>query len=367
MSEYQYYEFQAVDRPLSRAAMDELRARSSRAKITPTRFHNVYHYGDFRGDPLALMKEYFDAFVYVANWGTNWLMLRLARRALDPEAVYPYCVDGGVTLHDEREHVIVEIMVQDEEGGGWLNDEESESWLPALLPLRAELARGDRRGLYVAWLACAGMGLLEEDAVEPPVPPGLSSLSAPQEALARFLGLDDDLLAAAAERSAAALPAPTTADLECWVRARPAAEQEALLLRLARGEALDLGAEMLPRAEEPSAPRGADGNARTVAALLAAGEARAEARQREAAAARAKYLDGLTGREEQFWSRVEELVAVKRAKEYDQAAQLLCDLRDLSACHEQSGAFMARLETFRDRHANRPALLDRLDALQLYA
>src|SRR3954469_9249740 len=88
MSEYQYYEFQAVDQPLTQAQMDALRAISTRARISPTRFQNVYRYGDFGGQPLALMQEYFDAFVYVANWGTNWLMLRLPERALDPETVY---------------------------------------------------------------------------------------------------------------------------------------------------------------------------------------------------------------------------------------------------------------------------------------
>jgi hypothetical protein len=84
MSEYQYYEFQAIDRPLTAGEMKELRAMLSRASITPTRFRNVYHYGDFRGEPLALMERYFDAFVYVANRGTRRLMLRLPRVDLDP-------------------------------------------------------------------------------------------------------------------------------------------------------------------------------------------------------------------------------------------------------------------------------------------
>ncbi len=51
MSEYQYFEFQAVDRPLTSKQMDELRRYSSRAQITPSSFVNVYNYGDFRGDP----------------------------------------------------------------------------------------------------------------------------------------------------------------------------------------------------------------------------------------------------------------------------------------------------------------------------
>jgi hypothetical protein len=67
MSEYQYYEFQAIYRPLTQREMAELRALSTRAEITPNRFVNVYHYGDFRGDPRALMEKYFDAFLYVAN------------------------------------------------------------------------------------------------------------------------------------------------------------------------------------------------------------------------------------------------------------------------------------------------------------
>jgi hypothetical protein len=84
VSEYQYYEFLAVDRPLSEREMQELRAVSSRAVITPTRFTNHYEWGNFKGDPRAWMERYFDAFLYFANWGTHELMLRLPRRLLDP-------------------------------------------------------------------------------------------------------------------------------------------------------------------------------------------------------------------------------------------------------------------------------------------
>jgi len=40
MSEYQYYEFRAVDRPLTPQQQAELRSRSSRATITATSFIN---------------------------------------------------------------------------------------------------------------------------------------------------------------------------------------------------------------------------------------------------------------------------------------------------------------------------------------
>ena len=51
MSEYQYYEFHAIDRALSERGRRELRACSTRATITSTRFVNHYEWGDLKGDP----------------------------------------------------------------------------------------------------------------------------------------------------------------------------------------------------------------------------------------------------------------------------------------------------------------------------
>lgn len=48
MSEYQYYEFQALDRPLTKEQISGLRAYSSRARINPSSFVNVYNWGDFK-------------------------------------------------------------------------------------------------------------------------------------------------------------------------------------------------------------------------------------------------------------------------------------------------------------------------------
>ena len=45
VSEYQYYEFLAIDRPLSEAERAQLRALSTRAEITATRLTNEYHWG----------------------------------------------------------------------------------------------------------------------------------------------------------------------------------------------------------------------------------------------------------------------------------------------------------------------------------
>jgi hypothetical protein len=62
MSEYQYYEFQAIDRPLSREEIQTLRGYSTRARITTTSFTDEYSFGSFKGDADKWMAKYFDAF-----------------------------------------------------------------------------------------------------------------------------------------------------------------------------------------------------------------------------------------------------------------------------------------------------------------
>jgi hypothetical protein len=87
--------------------------------------------------------------------------------------------------------------------------------------------------------------------------------------------------------------------------------------------------------------------------------------EREAALARAKYLDGLAGREEALWRRVEGLVEAKKAKEYDEAVRLLVNLRDLAARASAGSDFQERLGDLRERYAKRPAFLERLDNARL--
>lgn len=71
MNEYQYYEFQAIDRPLTEPEMAELRAHSTRARINPTSFVNEYSWGSFKGDEAAWMEKYFDAFLRLAQRRSN--------------------------------------------------------------------------------------------------------------------------------------------------------------------------------------------------------------------------------------------------------------------------------------------------------
>ncbi|MCC7369374.1 MAG: hypothetical protein IT306_13175 [Chloroflexi bacterium] len=67
-SEFQYDEFQAVDKALTRDQQHDLRALSSRAEIGSHNFVVTHSYGDFRGDSVELMATVFDVHVYLANW-----------------------------------------------------------------------------------------------------------------------------------------------------------------------------------------------------------------------------------------------------------------------------------------------------------
>jgi hypothetical protein len=67
--------------------MDALRSISSRAEITSTSFTNHYEWGDLKADPFRLLEKYFDAFVYVTNWGVRRFWLRLPKAWIEYETV----------------------------------------------------------------------------------------------------------------------------------------------------------------------------------------------------------------------------------------------------------------------------------------
>ena len=94
MTEYQYYEFRAVDSPLTKEQQAELRSRSSRATITATSFINEYHFGNLKGEPVDWMQRYFDAHVYSANWGSCNFMLRVPIAALDQKILAQFAEDN---------------------------------------------------------------------------------------------------------------------------------------------------------------------------------------------------------------------------------------------------------------------------------
>lgn len=239
MSEYQYYEFIAIDKPLTPKQMAELRACSSRASITPTSFVNDYQWGNLKGDPADWMRRYFDAHVYVANWCTCLLCLRVPKNVFDAELLRTFKTKAVFSSEQTKTHWLLEWGLDESDNYDRFAEEDGRGWMGRLAPLRDELLRGDMRPLYLGWLAGVSSGEVDEKATEPPPPPGLSRLTAAQQSLAEFLEVDEDLLAAAglSDQQGSKPDSERDAELDSWIAALPAAEKTAMLKLLLTGNA----------------------------------------------------------------------------------------------------------------------------------
>jgi hypothetical protein len=367
MSEYQYYEFRAIDKPLTPAQMAELRALSSRAAITSRGFTNTYNYSGFRGDPNKLMETHFDAYVYASNFGTMTFALRLPGAVLSEEAVRPYESEFGVSSRTAGEYTILEWQLADEPSGEWI---EGEGWMDRLLPIREEVVRGDYRSFYIGWLASiqdtvrmADQGDYaygeyddeedqdeendeEEDEsrehsehVEPPVPAGLDSLTDAQTALAEFLNVGKDLIAAAAEASPA-LSAKTASDKTVteWVALMPEGEVRSIVARVVKGEGQRVQAELQSRYHRSGGGReesaaGASRVRTSIELLARAEQITVERKQREREEQerkRREHLAGIAQRFPELWATVYQLAGEQTASAYDKIRDLLVDMRDAS-------------------------------------
>jgi hypothetical protein len=362
VSEYQCYEFVVLDRQLTSKEMAELRAISTRAEISPTRFWNEYQWGDLKADSAKLLARYFDAHLYFANWGTRRFMLRLPARSVDVAALKPYFTGHRAKLTKVGAFVILDFWSDDEER------DDDEDWfeggrLAALTPLRARILQGDSSAAYVAWLSSVQGGDVDDDVREPAVPSGLAKLAAPIATLVELLRVDGDLVAAAAEASTT--PTGDTKDLHAWVKARSIAEKDRWLLRAVDHPETPLCFE-LRAAFQKGRSNGILQPRRTAGELLAraeqlgeerkAAEAVANDRARGAAAqTRARQLDRLAKRGQTPWNELEKLI---NARSYDKAVELAVDLRDLAERDGGHVEFGERFASLKKAQARRRGFFD---------
>ncbi len=211
-----------------------------------------------------------------------------------------------------RDYVILDLASEDE-AGEWVED--AEDSLSAIVGVRSELAAGDLRPLYLAWLSAYGawerdedaFGDEDEDELEPPVPAGLGSLQVAAEASPGLPELKDDARALATH--IAKLPVSDKDRLLTLVAEDQAARARMELLRGFRGDP----------DERRSRPR------RTVAGLLDAAAARRMRREQAAEAA----------------------AAVQQALREQQ--------------RDQAQAFARRFAALREAHLRKPSLIARFD------
>ena len=148
------------------------------------------------------MEEWFDLHLYVANWGTHGLMMRLPKRLVDQRVVEACLVDSDFAkVRAAGEHLILDIEL-DELETEW---DASPGLLASMAPLRAALLGGDPRVLYLIWLMAVELEMVGAETPEPL--PGLGPMNDALESFAAFFCIDSDLIEAAAERDGVGGPA----------------------------------------------------------------------------------------------------------------------------------------------------------------
>lgn len=389
MSEYQRYEFMTIDRPLTReqlAAVDNL---SSHIEASATHAVIEYHWGDFKHDPIKVLREFFDAFLYWANWGSPQLAFRFPHGVLPADLLEGYDLEDFVTFTRHPDYDILDIQFGEMQAPDQWTDYE----LGSLIPIRDELMEGDLRSLYIVWLA--GQSAMadydddedeewdedEEDEEEdddeeeeaedyeiavPPVPPAFDKLTSAQQALAELLQVDEELLAATARHSKGTV-STTKDDFAAWIRLLSPERQNDYLVRLAQNEpglSRQLIRELRELGRDKTSAVPSTGEHVLFGTLLAESEAISAQLEREKReqerAARERHLQDIYNHRETFWRQVDMGAARKTATGYDEAVKLLVDLRDAADQFNETQEFQERFSAWIRPYLGRPSLVKRL-------
>lgn len=360
MSEFQYYEFQTIDRPLTDEEQADIRTLSSRVALTPNQAIFTYSFGDFRGDYEQVLTQYFDAMLYLANWGTKQLMFRIPKSLIDLEQIKPYCIENWISYSVKGEYVILNLLFYEEGGEFWV---EGEGWLSSLVNLRDDIMAEDYRALYLAWLRAIMLEDMDDETCEPPIPSGLRELSKPLHDFVELFDVDKHLLQVAAQSSADR--EVISSDMISQAIAKLSREEcNEFLLRLAQGEPR-LSIEINRRLREViDLPQPQNQQRRTIEQLIEAADQERERERirlaQEAEAKRIQELEALAQQEDQIWQDIDVLIEKKQSKPYDQAIQLLVKLQELSVYKGQEDAFQERINQMYEQYSRRPGLLRRL-------
>ena len=374
MSEYQYLEFLAVDRPLTAREMDHLRGISTRAQITPVSFINEYSWGGLKAEPRDFMRHFFDAHVFIANWGDAIFMVRLPREAIDQKTLKAFCTSPHLEFEKLPEHWLLSWSLgetEDYDRFGYVD--EGPGLMTLLAPVREELLRGDLRSLYIGWLRAVTAEETDSTDLEPLPLNGLNQLTATQQALAEFLEVDVDLLAGVgADSQGNNTNAEDDAALDSWLDKLPKAEVKVYLRQMLDGQGANAERALKRRHaawQEQAAPTKRE--RRSVAELWQLAEQAKSLRQIEEAKARRQaeaerkrqrdaWLDKLAADFPRAWKAAHDDANKGHAHAYDAACRQLVDLRDAYSQHATLAAFQKEFQKFMAEHSRRRALVQRL-------
>lgn len=372
MSEYQYYEWQTLERPLTAAEQAAVNSLSSHIDVTSSQAIVTYNWGDFKHAPIQVLAKYFDAYLYIANWGTRRLAFRFPRGLVDVNAIERYCDEDHVHIQTIGDVQVLEFEMNEEEGfDEWMDER---GLLSTLARMRDDILQGDYRALYLAWLKAMSLESDDYDEdeddpenffndPEPPLPAGLKQLTPPLKAYADFFEIDPFLISAASERSPDMTPSGQ-ADFASLISRLTRQECDEFLLKIVNAQP---GAIMALRKKLLSFEKPAhrlESNPRAFGELLKTAEKLREAESRRQAEEKRKKhiaeMQELAKREAQTWKEIEDLLqSGYTARNYDDATALLSKLQQLSEFLGTQANFMIHVRDLSERYKKRTALIER--------
>jgi hypothetical protein len=379
MSEYQAYYFARVDRPLSGNEIEAVDALSSHMEVSAHSAFVHYHYGNFKHEPLQVLKKWFDVFVYYANWGSQTVGFRFNKDAIDLERLIPYQVDDALIVETSEDDVFVLAEFYENYGDGGYYDlsEERGGFYAGYVSLYNTILRGDDRALFLLWLkATQQCGDLDEPV---PIPGGLNALEPELTELAEFIDLDSKLVEAAAQHN----PAPSvklssapqveyTKYLNRLTKDQTTQYLEQLLTEdphIARAELIKELRQYIPKPTKPE--NRAPLPSITYNQVQQLVDERHEAHLREEAekrtAQRRAYFERLEGETDRMWKKARELIERKQTKAYEQAMEILYALKCLASEQDDEAKFFKQTEELVAAYPRQRSLPVRMQAAGVLA
>ncbi|QDS94659.1 hypothetical protein FF011L_34390 [Roseimaritima multifibrata] len=371
MSEYQWVEFRAIESPLDREAIEFMHTQSSRAEIDQWRFANEYHYGDFHGDALEMLRRGYDLHVHYSNFGNRTLYFRFHDGFQFAELVDQYTDDEQISWQSDEKGSGGMLMITPD-GAMEMAEEiwDPETLASDFVPLWEMINRGDMRPVYLAYLAlCTWFDAEDDNDLEPPVPAGLKQSHPSLDRLCVYLEVDIDLLDLASEASSELQDQSLNSErIGEWLKSQDHEPMRAMLQRVLcnpHEEPQRLLREIAAELHSPIAPtesrrslremrRQADERTIQRKEAIEAENARKKAEvERLARKIHENQIQSITKDPNPTLLRIEKAIEEKNRPAYERAASDLKLLQEAFG-HVYAGA---KADEIRSKYSNRPALL----------
>ncbi|MDP3433675.1 MAG: hypothetical protein Q8T04_12010 [Bacteroidota bacterium] len=375
MSEYQFYEFRAIDKPLSKEDKAQIGSWSSRTNPTNTGAIFTYNYGNFPKDEIAVVEKYFDAMFSISNWGTTRLIFKFPKNLLKLDRIKQYSTEDGLKIIEKSDFVILDIEYSEEGGGNWM---EGEGWLTSLISLRDDILNEDYRCLYLIWIKNSiaaiegGWGNINSDTYEPQVPEQLNELNGALNDFVEIFEIDKDYITVAVKNSKLNNVVKPI-ELALYLDRLCENEKQEFLVRLLNDEPF-ISIKLKTRLKDfidISDISTMEESKRTIGEIMQkVNKIKRERKNKEKIEREEKQVQKmlkLEGQEIEIWAEVYRLIAEKNAKGYDGAIKLLKELKDLSIYKNRFSDFCNKLEMVRTKYSRLSGLTSRIMAAKLIA